>query len=58
MIYANDYIRLNDNDTIEAAIAAKDADGIVVISRRVSDVEPSATFGFLTVPCFCPKIRR
>ncbi len=55
MINANDYVRSNDNDTLEAAIAAKGADGIVVIPRRVSDVEPERDFWLLDRAVLLPE---
>lgn len=55
MINANDYVRSNDNDTLEAAIAAKDADGIVVISPRVSDVDPERDFWLLDESILLPE---
>ena len=40
MINVNDYICPTDSETIERAMAARTADGIVVIPPRVSDIEP------------------
>ena len=43
MVNVNDFICASDNDTIERAIAARGADGIVVIPPRVSKIEPERT---------------
>lgn len=55
MIYANNFVRLNDNDTLKAAIAAKDADGIVVIPPRVSEIEPERDFWLLDEAILLPE---
>ena len=55
MINANDYIRSNDSETLNAAIAARGADGIVVISPRVSDVDPERDFWLLDEAILLPE---
>ena len=55
MIYANDYVRSTDSETLNAAIAAREADGIVVISPRVSDVDPERDFWLLDEAILLPE---
>lgn len=55
MINVNDYVRLNDNDTLKAAIAAKGEDGIVIIPPRVSEVEPERDFWLLDEAILLPE---
>ena len=43
MINVNDYVGLTDSETLEKAFAAKQADGIVIIPPRKSDIEPERT---------------
>lgn len=40
MVNVNDYKMSTDSETLEKAIAMRDADGIVLIPPRVSDIEP------------------
>ena len=55
MIFANDYKRATDSETLEAAIANRGADGIVVISPRCSDVEPERTHWLLDRAILLPE---
>ena len=55
MIYANDYVRSTDSETLNAAIVAREADGIVVISPRVSDVDPERDFWLLDEAILLPE---
>ena len=47
MININDCIGINDNDIIDNAIKNRGADGVVVISKRVSDIEPERDYWLL-----------
>jgi len=55
MINVNDFKRLTDNETIENAIKNRQADGIVVISPRCSDIEPERTYWLLDRAILIPE---
>ena len=55
MINVNDFSALTDNETIEKAIAHKQADGIVVIPPRQSHVEPERKFWLLDRAILLPE---
>ena len=55
MISANDFKGLSDNEVIEAAIASRDADGIVFIPPRVSDIEPERNYWLLDRAILLPE---
>jgi len=55
MISVNDFKGLNDNEIIEAAIASRDADGIVFIPPRVSDIEPERDYWLLDRAILLPE---
>ena len=55
MINVNDFKCLTDNETLELAIANKQADGIVVIPPRVSDIEPERTYWLLDRAILLPE---
>lgn len=44
MINVNDYVGLTDSDTIEQALANLDADRTLLITKRVSDIEPERDY--------------
>ncbi|MBQ6930708.1 MAG: hypothetical protein IJN38_01120 [Clostridia bacterium] len=47
MVYANDFVCGNDNDTLERAIENRGADGVVVIQPRCSELEPERDYWLL-----------
>ena len=53
MINVNDYVRLSDNDTIEAAIAAKDAEALRVMNEKIRNDELRKFY--LCATHGCPK---
>ncbi|MBE6612747.1 MAG: hypothetical protein E7632_09670 [Ruminococcaceae bacterium] len=55
MISVNDYRCTTDSETLEAAIAARTADGIVVIPPRVSDIEPERTYWLIDRAILIPE---
>ena len=55
MINANDYRCVTDSETLEAAIAARTADGIIVIPPRVSDIEPERTYWLIDRAILLPE---
>ena len=55
MVNVNDFHGLCDNDVIEKAIANKGVDGIVVISPRMSDVEPERSYWLLDRAILLPE---
>lgn len=55
MINVNDFKGLNDNEVIEAAIANRDADGIVFIPPRISDIEPERDYWLLDRAILLPE---
>ena len=55
MINVATYRNLSDNDAIEQAIANRDADGIVVIPPRQSDIEPERTHWLLDRAILLPE---
>ena len=55
MIYANDFAALTDSDTLDAAIANRDGDGVIVISPRKSDIEPERDFWLIDRAILIPE---
>lgn len=55
MVNVNDFCRKTDNETIEAAIAAKGEDGIVVVPPRVSSEEPERDYWLLDRAIILPE---
>lgn len=55
MVNVNSFRNLPDNEAIEQAIANRDADGIVVIPPRVSDIEPERTHWLLDRAILLPE---
>ena len=55
MINVNDFKLLTDNETIENAISNRQADGIVIIPPRVSDIEPERTYWLLDRAILIPE---
>jgi len=55
MINANDYRCPTDSETLEAAIAARTADGIIVIPPRVSELEPERTYWLIDRAILLPE---
>ena len=47
MICVNDFVGVTDNEILEKAIASRQADGIVVIPPRSSNIEPERTYWLL-----------
>ena len=44
MIHINDFLCPTDSETLECAMANRTSDGILVISPRVSDIEPERDY--------------
>ena len=55
MVYVNDFISNNDNDTIQAAIENRGADGIVVIGPRSCEKEPERDYRLLDKAILLPE---
>lgn len=55
MINVNDYVGLTDSETLEKALAAKQADGIVIIPPRQSDIEPERTHWLIDRAILLPE---
>ena len=55
MVYVNDFKRISDNETLEAAIANVGRDGVVVIEPRVSDIEPERDYWLLDRAILLPE---
>lgn len=55
MVYVNDFISNNDNDTIQAAIENRGADGIVVINPRSFKTEPERDYWLLDRAILLPE---
>jgi hypothetical protein len=55
MIYANDFAALTDSDTLDAAMANRDGDGVIVISPRRSDIEPERDFWLIDRAVLIPE---
>ncbi len=55
MICVNDFCMKTDSETIERAIAARGADGIVVIPPRVSEIEPERDFWLIDRAILIPE---
>ena len=55
MINANDYVRPTDSETLEAAIAHRTADGIVLIPPRQSGIEPERTYWLIDRAILLPE---
>lgn len=55
MVYANDFVCGNDNDTIQLAIENRNPDGIVVIGPRCSDTEPERHYWLLDRAVLLPS---
>lgn len=55
MVNANDFRGLSDNETIERAMQNRQADGIVLIPPRVSDIEPERTHWLLDRAILIPE---
>ena len=55
MVYANDFLRKTDSDTLEAAIANRGEDGIVVITPRRAEVDAERTYWLLDRAILLPS---
>ena len=55
MVYANDFLRKTDSDTLEAAIANRGKDGIVVITPRRAEVDAERTYWLLDRAILLPS---
>ena len=55
MVNVNDFIRESDSEAIEAAIAGRGGDGIVVISPRESAVEPDRGYWLIDRAVLLPE---
>ena len=55
MVYVNDFISNNDNDTIQVAIENRGADGIVVINPRSFKTEPKRDYWLLDRAILLPE---
>ncbi len=55
MINVNDFKRMSDNDTIEAAMAALGSDRTLVIPPRESDIEPERDYWLLDRAILIPE---
>ena len=55
MVYANDFLRKTDSDTLEAAIANRGKDGIVVITPRRGEVDAERTYWLLDRAILLPS---
>ncbi len=54
MVYANDFLSCNDRDAIQRAVDNRDADGIVLIQPRCSDIEPEREYWLLDSAVLLP----
>ena len=55
MVYANDFIRSSDSETLNAAILARGADGIVIIEPRTARSEPERRHWLLDEAILLPS---
>ena len=55
MVYANDFLRETDSDTLEAAIANRGEDGVVVIAPRKAQTESDRTHWLLDRAILLPS---
>lgn len=55
MVNANDFFGKNDSEILNNAVLARDADGIVVIPPRSSDIEPERDFWLLDSAILLPE---
>ena len=55
MINVNHFCCSTDNETIEKAILNRDVDGIVIIPKRVSDIEPERDYWLLDRAILLPE---
>ena len=55
MVNVNSFKGINDSEIINKAIENRDADGIVLIPKRVSDVEPERNFWLLDSAILLPE---
>ena len=55
MVYANDFLRETDSDTLQAAVDGRGRDGIVVIGPRVSDIDSERDYWMLDRAVLLPS---